>query len=203
QVKVSVRALMQGLTQTTVSDHRAAIDWYVSKRGIPARELPAGGLRRLFAARSADLSVADERRISNCDTNAPLEGEAAARSADAATGAEVGRQPSPAGSESAVAATTASPVGAADEPVEQPAEAVETAAGSAGSPVPGHGGEEVPEQAEAAGTPETSVSGAAADSADAVPTATDETAGKSTASEAEAEPAAPTEEETPAEKPKK
>ena len=209
QVKVSVRALMQGLTQTTVSDHRAAIDWYVSKRGIPARELPEGGLRMLFAAGSADLSFDDERRISNCDMNTPLEGEAAAQYADAATGAEVGRQPSPAGSESAVAATTASPVGAADEPVEQPAEAVETAAGSAGSPVPGHGGEEVPEQAEAAGTPETSVSGAAAtsgaaaDSADAVPTATDETAGESTASEAEAEPDAPVEEETPAEKPKK
>src|SRR5699024_154957 len=73
----------------------------------------------------------------------------------------------------------------------------------------GDRGEEVPEQAEAAGTPETSVSGAAAtsgaaaDSADAVPTATDETAGESTASEAEAEPDAPVEEETPAEKPKK
>jgi hypothetical protein len=209
QVKVSVRALMQGLTQTTVSDHRAAIDWYVSKRGIPVRELPEGGLRMLFADGSADLSFDDERRISNCDMNTPLEGEAAAQYADAATGAEVGRQPSPAGSEPTVAATTASPVGAADEPVEQPAEAVETAAGSTESPVPGHRGEEVPEQAEAADTPETSVSGAAAtsgaaaDSADAVPTATDETAGESTASEAEAEPDAPVEEETPAEKPKK
>src|SRR5699024_6459538 len=203
QVKVSVRALMQGLTQTTVSDHRAAIDWYVSKRGIPVRELPEGGLRMLFADGSADLSFDDERRISNCDMNTPLEGEAAAQYAEAATGAEVGRQPSTAGSESAVAATTARPVGAADEPFEQPAEAVETTAGSEESPVSGDRGEEVPEQAEAAGTPETSVSGAAADSADAVPTATDETAGKSTASEAEAEPAAPTEEETPAEKPKK
>src|SRR5699024_10189560 len=209
QVKVSVRALMQGLTQTTVSDHRDAIDWYVRKRGIPARELPEGGLRMLFADGSADLSFDDERRISNCDMTTPLEGEAAAQYADAATGAGVGRQPRPSGSESAVAATTGPPVGAADEPVEQPAEAVETAAGSAESPVPGDRGEAVPEQAEAAGTAETSVSGAAAtsgaaaDSADAVPTATDETAGESTASEAEAEPDAPVEEETPAEKPKK
>src|SRR5699024_1456779 len=111
--------------------------------------------------------------------------------------------------ESAVAATTASPVGAADEPVEQPAEAVETAAGSAESPVPGDRGEEGPEQAEAAGTPETSVSGAAptsgaaADSADAVPTATDAPAGESPAPEAEAAPDAPVEQETPADKPKK
>ncbi|MCU4295843.1 hypothetical protein D3I60_01885 [Brevibacterium permense] len=77
QVKVSVRALMQGLTQTTVTDHRAAIEAYVAKRGIPTAELPEGGLRMLFADGSADLSFDDQRRISNCDLNAPLEGEAA------------------------------------------------------------------------------------------------------------------------------
>ena len=77
QVKVSVRALMQGLTQTTVTDHRAAVEAYVVKRGIPTAELPDGGLRMLFADGSADLSFDDERRISNCDLNAPLEGEAA------------------------------------------------------------------------------------------------------------------------------
>lgn len=77
QVKVSVRALMQGLTQTTVSDHRVAIDAYVAKRGIPVHELPDGGLRMLFADGSADLSFDSERRISNCDMNTPLEGEAA------------------------------------------------------------------------------------------------------------------------------
>ncbi|UZD62801.1 DUF6882 domain-containing protein [Brevibacterium sp. JSBI002] len=77
QVKVSVRALMQGLTQTTVTDHRAAIEAYVAKRGIPTAELPEGGLRMLFADGSADLSFDDQRRISNCDLNAPLEGKAA------------------------------------------------------------------------------------------------------------------------------
>ncbi|GAA1509006.1 DUF6882 domain-containing protein [Brevibacterium permense] len=77
QVKVSVRALMQGLTQTTVTDHRAAIEAYVARRGIPTAELPEGGLRMLFADGSADLSFDDQRRISNCDLNAPLEGEAA------------------------------------------------------------------------------------------------------------------------------
>jgi hypothetical protein len=209
QVKVSVRALMQGLTQTTVSDHRAAIDWYVSKRGIPVRELPEGGLRMLFADGSADLSFDDERRISNCDMNTPLEGEAAEQWADASTSAEVGAEPSTAGSGPAAAATTAPPAGAGDEPVQQSAEAAETTAGSAESPVSEDRREKVPEQAEPAGTPEPSVSGdaaasgVAADSTDSAPSATDETAGESAASDADSEPAAPAEEETPAEKPKK
>src|SRR5699024_8368225 len=195
----------QGLTQTTVSDHRTAIDWYVSKRGIPVRELPEGGLRMLFADGSADLSFDDERRISNCDMNTPLEGEAAEQWADASTGAEVSAEPSTAASEPAVAATTASPAGAGDEP----AEAVETTAGSTESPVSGDRGEEMPESPEAAATPATYVSGdaaasgAAADSADAAPSAADETAGESTPSDTDSEPAAPAEEETPAEKPKK
>ena len=85
QVKVSVRALMQGLTQTTVTDHRAAIEAYVARRGIPTAELPEGGLRMLFADGSADLSFDDQRRISNCDLNAPLEGEAAEQYAAAET----------------------------------------------------------------------------------------------------------------------
>lgn len=85
QVKVSVRALMQGLTQTTVTDHRAAIEAYVARRGIPTAELPGGGLRMLFADGSADLSFDDQRRISNCDLNAPLEGEAAEQYAAAET----------------------------------------------------------------------------------------------------------------------
>lgn len=95
QVKVSVRALMQGLTQTTVSDHRAAIESYVGKRGIPVHQLPDGGLRMLFADGSADLSFDDERRISNCDMNTPLEGEAAEQFAAASSGtpAEVASAP--------------------------------------------------------------------------------------------------------------
>ncbi len=55
-VKASVRALMQGLTQTTVDDHRAALEAYVAKRGIPTAPLPENGLRLLFADGSADLS---------------------------------------------------------------------------------------------------------------------------------------------------
>lgn len=98
QVKVSVRALMQGLTQTTVTDHRAAVESYATKRGIPVRELPDGGLRMLFADGSADLSFDDERRISNCDMNTPLEGEAAEQFASA------GQSPAEAAPRSTVAA---------------------------------------------------------------------------------------------------
>ena len=76
-VKASVRALMQGLTQTTVDDHRAALEAYVAKRGIPTAPLPENGLRLLFADGSADLSFDEVSRISNCEVHAPLEGEAA------------------------------------------------------------------------------------------------------------------------------
>ncbi|WP_166969863.1 DUF6882 domain-containing protein [Brevibacterium atlanticum] len=118
QVKVSVRALMQGLTQTTVSDHRAAIESYVAKRGIPVRELPDGGLRMLFADGSADLSFDDERRISNCDMNTPLEGEAAEQFAAASSGipAEAAPQETPDRAGSAAAAP------APAEPAVAPAE---------------------------------------------------------------------------------
>ncbi|GAA1808941.1 MULTISPECIES: DUF6882 domain-containing protein [Brevibacterium] len=76
-VKASVRALMQGLTQTTVDDHRAALTAYTDRRGIPTAELPDGGVRMLFADGSADLSFDEQSRISNCEVHAPLEGEAA------------------------------------------------------------------------------------------------------------------------------
>ncbi|GAA1638925.1 MULTISPECIES: DUF6882 domain-containing protein [Brevibacterium] len=76
-VKASVRALMQGLTQTTVDDHRAALAAYADRRGIPTAELPDGGVRMLFADGSADLSFDEQSRISNCEVHAPLEGEAA------------------------------------------------------------------------------------------------------------------------------
>jgi hypothetical protein len=108
QVKVSVRALMQGLTQTTVSDHRAAIDAYVAERGIPVHELSDGGVRMLFADGSADLSFDDERRISNCDMNTPLEGEAAEQFAAASPASltEAAPQEPSARSDSAAAAPT-------------------------------------------------------------------------------------------------
>ncbi|WP_169251379.1 DUF6882 domain-containing protein [Brevibacterium sp. 'Marine'] len=126
QVKVSVRALMQGLTQTTVTDHRAAVEAYVAKRGVPTAELPEGGLRMLFSDGSADLSFDDQRRISNCDLNAPLEGEAADQFAAAggATGTPASRTPDSASAtaaEDAVAPSETAPA----TPV--PAQAEETA----------------------------------------------------------------------------
>ncbi|UVI36778.1 DUF6882 domain-containing protein [Brevibacterium spongiae] len=135
QVKVSVRALMQGLTQTTVSDHRAAIDAYVAKRGIPVRELPDGGLRMLFADGSADLSFDSERRISNCDMNTPLEGEAAEQFAVAGhTPAEATPStPTPSAGASADTrpAVQSSPAGSATTP--SPAEAAPTSGAGADS----------------------------------------------------------------------
>lgn len=83
RVKTTVRALMQGLTQTTVTDHRAALEAYVAKRGVPTAPLPEEGLRLLFTDGSADLSFDEQRRISNCEMNTPLEGEAAEQFAQA------------------------------------------------------------------------------------------------------------------------
>ena len=83
RVKTTVRALMQGLTQTTVTDHRVALEAYVAKRGVPTAPLPGEGLRLLFADGAADLSFDDQRRISNCEMSTPLEGEAAQQFAEA------------------------------------------------------------------------------------------------------------------------
>ncbi|MCF2570691.1 hypothetical protein HX613_00730 [Brevibacterium sp. UCMA 11754] len=123
QVKTTVRALMQGLTQTTVTDHRAALVAYVSKRGIPTAELPEGGLRLLFADGSADLSFDEERRISNCEMGAPLEGEAAQQYAQA-TGASLTNQES-VGTPAAETAAQPSPTA--------PSPAPETAASDTGA----------------------------------------------------------------------
>lgn len=118
QVKVAVRALMQGLTQTTVSDHRAALDAYVAKRGIPTADLPEGGVRILFADGSADLSFDEQRRISNCDFHAPLEGEAAEQFANASSSspAEVGAGPAPQRPAAAASAPSGSPAGGTGAP---------------------------------------------------------------------------------------
>lgn len=141
QVKVSVRALMQGLTQTTVSDHRAAVESYATKREIPVRELPDGGLRLLFADGSADLSFDEERRISNCDMNTPLEGEAADQFAQATTGtpAEVGPG-SGAARETPAPAVPASPVGQTPSRSDEPAQAAAKPA-AATTPEPATGSE--------------------------------------------------------------
>lgn len=105
QVKATVRALMQGLTQTTVTDHRVALEAYVAKRAIPTTALPEAGLRLLFADGSADLSFDEQNRISNCEMDAPLEGEAAQQYAQA-TGTSA---PAEEAAETPAAATKAKP----------------------------------------------------------------------------------------------
>ncbi|NJC58679.1 DUF6882 domain-containing protein [Brevibacterium marinum] len=111
RVKTTVRALMQGLTQTTVTDHRAALETYVDKRNIPTAELSEGGLRLLFADGAADLSFDEQRRISNCEIGAPLESEAAEQYAQA-TGTAPGET---------TAADTAAPAPEAGEKTPAPA----------------------------------------------------------------------------------
>lgn len=135
QVKTTVRALMQGLTQTTVTDHRVALEAYVAKRGIPTAVLPEAGLRLLFADGSADLSFDEENRISNCEIGAPLEGEAAQQYAQA-TGTS-----SPAaatGAGAPVAEPAAEPAATAQSPASEPSaapkpEVTETAAAASAS----------------------------------------------------------------------
>lgn len=145
QVKVSVRALMQGLTQTTVTDHRAAIEAYVAKRGIPTAELPEGGLRMLFADGSADLSFDDQRRISNCDLNAPLEGEAAEQYA----AAEPTGTPAEAAAASRATDSTSAPAAkdVAAPPASTPATPTPASAGEAAETAPT---ESVPDEKTAA-----------------------------------------------------
>ncbi|SMX73931.1 DUF6882 domain-containing protein [Brevibacterium antiquum] len=121
QVKTTVRALMQGLTQTTVTDHRAALESYVTKRGIPTAELPEDGLRLLFADGSADLSFDEQRRISNCEMGAPLEGEAARQHAQATgTAAPAAETADSVGAQAPAAATTQPPA-SKTSPVTEPA----------------------------------------------------------------------------------
>ncbi|WP_209325719.1 DUF6882 domain-containing protein [Brevibacterium renqingii] len=204
QVKVSVRALMQGLTQTTVSDHRAAIESYVAKRGIPVEELPAGGLRMLFADGSADLSFDDERRISNCDMNTPLEGEAAEQYAKAAAGApaEVGTESTAPRPDSTVAPTPAQSVAAGDESVHHPAEAAGSSAVSDSS-APHAEDESAPELVDEAVTTEAPAARSEADTGEPERHAAEETGTEPAPAETDTESAARDEEETPAEKPKK
>lgn len=213
QVKTTVRALMQGLTQTTVTDHRAALVAYVSKRGIPTAELPEGGLRLLFADGSADLTFDEERRISNCEMGAPLEGEAAQQYAQATgkstTDSEAAGTP--------VGEPAAQPVPADTSPVTEPAAAdtstaASTSADAASAPTPAESPTEAPR--ETAPTPSSAEAGAGdeRDSASARPTPDIESAqptapesqpAASAADEAQEDDRQPQEAETKAEEPKK
>lgn len=80
-----VRSLAQGLTETEVTDHRAALIAYAEQRGFPLVELPADGLRLLAADGSADVTFDEQNRITNCALHQPLEGEAAEQFAGAGT----------------------------------------------------------------------------------------------------------------------
>lgn len=171
QVKTTVRALMQGLTQTTVTDHRGALEAYVAKRGVPTAELPEDGLRLLFADGSADLSFDEERRISNCEMGAPLEGEAAKQYARA-TGTSA---PAAETVDTPAAATAAQPATTRPSPVSERT-ATDTGAGASTSseptsaPTPAEPTTETPRSTTPTPSPAEAGTGDERDSAPARPT---------------------------------
>lgn len=154
-----VRSLAQGLTETEVTDHRAALIAYAEQRGFPLVELPADGLRLLAADGSADVTFDEQNRITNCALHQPLEGEAAeqfAAGSPAPAPAEDPAEdpvpeaaaPAPADEPAPVPAAAEGPAAkppvgeepaadqpAADDPVEQPA-APESAPSPAPAPSP-------------------------------------------------------------------
>lgn len=160
-----VRSLAQGLTETEVTDHRAALIAYAEQRGFPLAELPAGGLRLLAADGSADVTFDEQNRITNCALHQPLEGEAAEQFAAGSPAPAPAEDPAEAPVPEAAAPAPADepapapaaaedpaakpPVGeepaadqpAADDPVEQP-----TAPEPAPSPAPGPSPADQPEK---------------------------------------------------------
>lgn len=191
-VKASVRALMQGLTQTTVDDHRAALEAYVAKRGIPTAPLADGGLRLLFADGSADISFDEVRRISNCEVHAPLEGEAATQYSEI-TGITVAtEEPTPAAATSAAETTTA------DRP-EAPTAADSSAdAAAAASAAPA--GEPSAEPARAEEAPTEVPAAETADRSDAQPTPAEATAAPAGTDRGEGAESEPTPADAPRER---
>lgn len=135
-----VRSLAQGLTETEVTDHRAALIAYAEQRGFPLVELPADGLRLLAADGSADVTFDEQNRITNCALHQPLEGEAAeqfaGRSSTPAT------TPAPA-VEGPVPAPAPEPAPEAGEP--EPATAPEPVAEPEPAPEPATAPEPAPE----------------------------------------------------------
>ncbi|QCP04818.1 DUF6882 domain-containing protein [Brevibacterium sp. CS2] len=122
-IKSLVRSMAQGLTETTVTDHVEALQAYAEHRGFPLVMCPDGTLRVLAADGWADVTVDEQRRITNCQVHSPLEGQAAEEFAAARSAApgEPGAPteetvPSPA----EAPAETSAPV---ESPVEESAEA--------------------------------------------------------------------------------
>lgn len=115
--------ISQGLVQTVISDHRAAVAAYVRRRGIPTAELADGGLRLLAADGSADVEFDAQNRIVKFEMAAPLSGEAAQQysgspAADSspagatAAGAVAGATaPAPSAPQVSAAADTGTPAG--------------------------------------------------------------------------------------------
>ncbi|WP_286956714.1 DUF6882 domain-containing protein [Brevibacterium sp. UBA7493] len=137
-----VRSLAQGLTETEVTDHRAALIAYAEQRGFPLVELPAGGLRLLAADGSADVTFDEQNRITNCALHQPLEGEAAEQfagrsSTPATTPAPAVEGPVPAPApEPAPEAGEPEPAPAPAEPVAEPEPAPEPATAPEPAPEP-------------------------------------------------------------------
>ncbi|SMY11812.1 DUF6882 domain-containing protein [Brevibacterium jeotgali] len=77
ELKPVVRALASGITGLEVSDHRIALASYATLRGLRTAPLPDGGVRILCADGSADVTFDEQERISSCQANQTLEGEAA------------------------------------------------------------------------------------------------------------------------------
>lgn len=96
QIKSIVRSMAQGLTETTVSDHVEALQAYASHRGFPLLMRPDGTLRALAADGWADVTVDEQRRITNCQMHSPLEGEAAEEFAAHRSTDAVPAEPTPA-----------------------------------------------------------------------------------------------------------
>lgn len=119
--------ISQGLVQTVISDHRAALEAYVRRRGIPTVALPEGGVRLLASDGSADVQFDDLNRIVKFEMESPLKGEAAEQFAAAAgTPSAPFAQPSPAEPAPAVPSPAPQPAPSAvpadaGTPAEQPA----------------------------------------------------------------------------------
>lgn len=123
-----VRSLAQGLTETEVTDHRAALIAYAEQRGFPLVELPAGGLRLLAADGSADVTFDEQNRITNCALHQPLEGEAAEQFAAGSPAPAPAEDPVPEAAAPAPAAEPAPAPAAAEDPAAKPPVGEEPAA---------------------------------------------------------------------------
>ncbi|MCX0277990.1 hypothetical protein NLM24_47055 [Nocardia zapadnayensis] len=126
-IKSLVRSMAQGLTETTVTDHVEALQAYAEHRGFPLVMRPDGTLRVLAADGWADVTVDEQRRITNCQVHSPLEGEAAEEFAAARSAVSgepgatsEGTVPAPAPTPAEAPAETSAPV---ESPVEESAEA--------------------------------------------------------------------------------